>query len=97
MSRLGFYFYAALTCAILVFGLGIAPPSAAGDECGQGYRICNGSCDGLVRLDTKVLICKNGCDLRLIACDKRPTSPFTEGDSYLIKAVPPASAHADSH
>jgi hypothetical protein len=92
MSRLGFCAYVALTCATLVFASGLAPQSASAGECGQGYRICNGSCEQLVRSDTKVLVCKNRCDLSLIACDRRPISPFTEGDSYFIKAVPAMAA-----
>jgi hypothetical protein len=83
MSRLGFCACAALTCAILVFGM--APRSASAGECSRGYRICNGSCEQVVQSDTKVLVCKNRCDLSLIACDKRP---FTEGDSHFIKSVP---------
>jgi hypothetical protein len=86
MSRLGFCAYAALTCATLVFASGMAPQSASAGECGRGYRTCNGSCEQPVQSDTKVLVCKNRCDLSLIACDKRPISPFTEGDSYFIKA-----------
>ena len=92
MSRLGFCAYAALTCATLVFASGMAPQSASAGECGRGYRTCNGSCEQLVRSDTKVLVCKNRCDLSLIACDRRPISPFTEGDSYFIKAVPAMAA-----
>jgi hypothetical protein len=86
MSRLGFRAFAALTCAILV--LGLAPPSASAGECSRGYRTCNGSCDQVVQSDATVLVCKSRCDLSLIACDRRPVSPFTEGDSsYFIRAM----------
>jgi hypothetical protein len=90
MSRLGFCACAALTCAILV--LGMATPPASAGECGRGYRVCNGSCEQIVQTDTKVLVCKSQCDLNLIACDKRPVSPFTEGGSYFIKATPAIAA-----
>jgi hypothetical protein len=86
MSRLGFYSYAALTCVILVFGQGTGPPSAAAEECGQGYRICNGSCDGLVQSNTKVLVCKNGCNLRLIACSLTP-SATTNVDGQALRGA----------
>ena len=86
MSRLSFCACAALTCAILVFGM--VPPTASAGDCSRGYRVCNGSCDQVVQSDTKVLVCKSRCDLSLIACDKRPSSPFTEGDSHFIRAVP---------
>ena len=85
MSRLGFCACAALTCATLIFGM--APPSANAGECSRGYRVCNGSCDQVVKSDVQVLVCKSNCDLSLIACDKRPVSPFTEGDSRFIKAM----------
>jgi hypothetical protein len=93
MSSLGFYVY--LTGAILVFGQGTGPPSAAAEECSQGYRICNVSCDGHVQLDTKIMVCKSRCDLQLIACDKRPIGPFREADNYFIKTAPPATANVD--
>jgi hypothetical protein len=83
MSRPRIYFYAALACAIL--GQGTGPPSAAAEECGQGYRICNGSCDGVVQLDTKVLVCKNGCNLRLIACKSGTPSATTNLDGQVIR------------
>jgi hypothetical protein len=86
MSRLSSRACAALTCAILA--LAMASPSASASECSRGYRVCNGSCDQLVQADTRILVCKNRCDLSLIACDKRPASPFTEGDSHFIRAVP---------
>lgn len=85
MSRLSFCACAALTCAILI--LGMAPPSATAGECSRGYRVCNGSCDQLVKPDAQVLVCKSHCDLSLIACDRRPNSPFTEGDSRVIRTM----------
>jgi hypothetical protein len=94
MSRL-FHSNIALTCLVLVFGDCTGSPSAAAEECGQGYRICNVSCNGLAQLDTKVLLCKSRCDLRLISCDKRPIGPFTKADGYFIKAIPAATADID--
>jgi hypothetical protein len=81
MSPLNIYTSVLITCASAVFASGIVPGSAM-EECGQSYKICNGSCDQPIEATNNVGVCKIRCDVGLIACDKQPVSSFVHSEKY---------------
>ena len=70
--------------AMLVLASGIGRAASATEECSARYKVCNGGCD---RVAERVLACKSGCDVRLIACDREPVNAAVQGGST---ASPPS-------
>jgi len=66
--------------AMLVLASGIGRAAGATEECSARYKVCNGGCnrpiDGVAE---RVLACKTGCDLGLIACNREPVNVSVHG------------------
>jgi hypothetical protein len=83
MPRLMLQGCTALACASLLFASGMATSGAA-DDCGESYRICNGSCDRGVNGNGGGF-CKVQCDYLLIACDQQSAAAsLTQGNRYSV-------------
>jgi len=72
---------ARLAVAILILGSAIDRAASAGEDCSNGYKICNGACDRPIEGTDKVFACKSGCDFRLIACDRQPMNAHAPGEN----------------
>ncbi len=89
MSRLGFHALLVLAGASLVVSCSVTSAAAAMDTCGKRYRSCNVGCNQSLHASSTLGICKQQCDLRLIACDTRPAGPLMQARDLPARRLPP--------